>query len=116
MRKWLSGLALLGVLSSSGCGIHGAEPVTAASKRVQARHDAPAAAELTGVIPVAHPAGNRRESRTVENDWDADGIADYRVVITDTFDADGRLLLTSRDEDFEADGIIDSRRLTKYGD
>jgi hypothetical protein len=115
MRKWLSGLVLSCVLTLSGCGIHGAEPVAGASDRLQARQDSPAVTEVAEVKP-AQRAGERRESRTVEDDRDADGIADYRVIITDTFDADGNLLLTTRDEDFEADGIFDARSLTKYGD
>jgi hypothetical protein len=44
----------------------------------------------------AHRVGERRESRIVEDDPDADGIPDYRVIITETFDAEGNLLLTSR--------------------
>lgn len=115
MRKWLSGLALLGVLPFSGCGVQRAESA-AVSDRIQARQEASAAPEVAMDISVAHPAGDRRESRTVEDDWDADGIADHRVIITDTFDADGNLLMSSRDEDFEADGIIDSRGMTKYID
>jgi hypothetical protein len=31
----------------------------------------------------------RRLSRTIEDDPDADGIAQYRVIITDTLDAAG---------------------------
>ena len=116
MRKWLSGLALFCVLPFSGCGVQGAEPAAGAPDRLQPRLELPAAAGVPAAMPVVHRSGDRRESRTVEDDLDADGIADYRVIITDTFDADGNLRLTTRDEDFEADGIFDARRLTKYGD
>jgi hypothetical protein len=66
------------------------------------------------VMPFMPPVGERRVSRTIEDDPDADGIADYRVIITDTFNADGDPISTAREEDFEADGIIDARSVTKY--
>ena len=64
----------------------------------------------------AMPPGPRQVSRTVEDDPDADGIADYRVVITDTLDAEGKLVSTTRSEDFEADGIFDARNTTYFDD
>lgn len=109
MRKWMTGLAIFCVVSLAGCGgARGAQaPVPAANA------DRPALS-----VP---PAGNviPRETqarRTIEDDQDADGIADYRVIITEIFDQNGNLVRTTRDEDFEADGIIDARNVTQYGD
>jgi len=104
MRKWMSGLAFLSVLPLGGCGMGAAGPsAMGAPARAEERQEAPPVAEMPKTMPVVNQAGDRRESRTIEDDPDADGIPDYRVTITDTFDADGNLLLTSRDEDFEAD-------------
>ena len=69
---------------------------------------------MPAVLDALNPL-ERRLSRTIEDDPDADGIADYRVIITDTFDAAGNLESTLREEDFEADGIIDSRVITSFG-
>ena len=105
MRKWMSGLAILYVLWCSGCGARAAEP----------RPGTVVTEPLASVVlPTMPSAGERRVSRTIEDDPDADGIADYRVVITDTFDADGNPISSAREEDFEADGIIDARSVTKF--
>jgi len=115
MRKWMSGLAILSVLPLSGCGAVDAGPSAVGGlARAEVRREPPPLTQLAKAMP-AHRVGERRESRIVEDDPDADGIPDYRVIITETFDADGNLLLTLRDEDFEADGIIDARRTSYFG-
>ena len=115
MGRWMAGVALLSLL---GCSSGGA-PVTApVAEPRPSRPEIPLAAvaieEGPGETPPAWPV-ERRVSRTIEDDPDADGIANYRVIITDTFDAEGNLLSTTRDEDFEADGIIDARSTTYLG-
>jgi len=117
MGKWMVGIAFLGLL---GCSSRGA-PVSAPSAEPKpARFETPLAVAASdperepGEVPAAGPV-DRRVSRMIEDDPDADGIANYRVIITDTFDADGNLVSTTRDEDFEADGIIDARSTTYLG-
>ena len=70
-----------------------------------------------GFEPVAPPppaSAPRRQTRLTERDFDADGIADYRLVTTEVFDAKGNLLEVSQEQDFEADGIIDARETTYF--
>jgi hypothetical protein len=67
-------------------------------------------------LPAAPPPGNRVVSRTIDKDFDADGIADYRLTIRETLDAAGNLVSRSREEDFEADGIVDERVTTWFAE
>lgn len=109
MRKWMTLLAILGPHALSSCsGAHGAPDASSLA--------VPAAPQPRLVpaptLPAAPSPAELRLSRTIEDDPDADGIANYRVVITDTFDAAGNIVSTLREEDFEADGIIDARHAT----
>jgi len=111
MCKWMTLLAILGSNVLWGCsGAQGAQETSP-----------PAAPIAPPAAPRALPAGSpapaeRRLSRTIEDDPDADGIANYRVVITEIFDPAGNLVSTWREEDFEADGIIDSRQVTSFSE
>ncbi len=98
MRKWMTVSRFCGL--PAGCG---ARQRTLRHRGAEPSH---------GRLP--HAACRQRRSRTIEEDPDADGIADYRVIITDTFDADGNPISTAREEDVEADGIIDARSVTHY--
>jgi len=60
-------------------------------------------------------AAGRSSSRTIDSDFDADGIADYRIIISEAFDAAGSLISRTEEEDFEADGIVDTRVTTNFG-
>jgi len=115
MLKWMNGLAILCALACAGCGAKGAEPQPLAAPSSIAVALPKVRSPESGTAVVAAPAaGERRVSRTVEDDRDADGISDYRIIITDTFDANGNLVSTLREEDFEADGIIDARSTTWF--
>ena len=116
MCKWMTLLVILAVSLMAGCngalGAHDPAP--------QEVPRGPAIASQSTVVPdaalaVAPNKSERRQVRTIEDDPDADGIANYRVIITDTFDAAGNMVSTLREEDFEADGIIDSRVMTSFG-
>lgn len=116
MCKWMTLLTILAATVTSGCnGAHGAQD----SPRPLARRSSPVAWQsmsVPGEAPEAAPSPyERRQVRTIEDDPDADGIANYRVIITDTFDAAGNMVSTLREEDFEADGIIDARVMTSFG-
>ena len=116
MCKWMTGLTILWLLGCGGCGARVAEsPESTLAPAVVAGPAAVAEAELANVSRVLPAAVASRASRTIEDDPDGDGIANYRVIFTDTFDAAGDLAGTLREEDFEADGIIDSRLSTSYG-
>ena len=117
MCKWMTLLAILAATAMSGCsGAHGAHD----SAQPTAPRVSPVAWQsmsVPGEAPAAAPSPyERRQVRTIEDDPDADGIANYRVIITDTFDAAGNMVSTLREEDFEADGIIDSRVMTSFAD
>ena len=117
MCKWMTLLAILTVSAMSGCsGAHGAHDTAQST----ASRVSPVALESMSVpseAPAAAPdPPGWRQVRTIEDDPDADGIANYRVIITDTFDAAGNMVSTLREEDFEADGVIDSRVMTSFAD
>jgi hypothetical protein len=65
--------------------------------------------------PQAVPPAEHKVSRNIDSDYDADGIADYRIAISETFDASGNLIRRIEDADFEADGIVDARTVTNFG-
>jgi hypothetical protein len=69
----------------------------------RARVTPPAAAPQTAA------ATGLRETRIVEEDSNADGIADYRCTLTETFDLLGDIETRIIEQDFDADGIVDSR-------
>ena len=101
------GLVFLIAAAQTGCsGAHGsAEPARAPAG--QARLDI-----STPELPAR--AAPRQQTRTTERDFDADGIADYRVFNTEKFDADGNLVSVTEEQDFEADGVIDARDTTDF--
>ena len=118
MCKWMTLLAILTVSAMSGCsGAHGAHRVQRNRRRREScpshRSRCCVPGEVRATAP--NPSG-RQQVRTIEDDPDADGIANYRVIITDTFDAAGNMVSTLREEDFEADGIIDSRVMTSFAE
>ena len=112
--KWMTALMILAASVLGGCSRAdgGAPAPVPAAPRPTVVPIRPAGA----VTPAAPPAGERRVSRTIEQDPDGDGIADSRRIITDTFDASGRLIQRTRDEDFDADGIVDARTTTRFDD
>ena len=112
MGRWMAVIAFLGLL---GCSSGGAPVAAPVAESRPARWETPFATLAVEEGPGETPPVERRVSRTIEDDPDADGIANYRVIITDTFDAEGNLLSTTRNEDFEADGIIDARSTTYLG-
>ncbi len=97
----------------SGCsGHHAPEPPPNKLSVLQAGGvGSPVAQSLATGTPEA--LGTTR-SRIIDEDPDADGIANYRTIITDTFDAGGNLVSTLQEEDFEADGVVDSRVMTSF--
>ena len=115
MCKWMILLLIIAV-GLAGCG--GALGAHDIAQPTPARVPTDASQSMGGPGAALAAAPNTTEGRrvrTIEDDPDADGIADYRVIITDSFDAAGNLVSTLREEDFEADGIIDSRVMTSFG-
>jgi len=102
------GLLILAAAAQTGCsGAHGsAEPPPVPVE--QAPRTEPSALELPARI------APRRQTRTTERDFDADGIADYRVFVIENFDAEGKLVSMTEEQDFEADGVIDARDTTNF--
>jgi hypothetical protein len=105
------------ILLGSGCA---KEDQTALAARSAPKPAVIATARITPAISPAialraerAPAGHS-SSRSYANDYDADGIADYRVTVTRTYDDAGNLISRTREEDFEADGVIDARVVTTF--
>jgi len=98
-------LVVLAAAAQAGCGgaQGGLEPLAVVD---QARVESPGPRPATAVP--------RQQTRSTERDFDADGIADYRVFITESFDAEGRLVAVTEEQDFEADGVIDARDTTNF--
>jgi hypothetical protein len=65
--------------------------------------------------PLASAPTEHTARRSIDSDYDADGIADHRIVISETLDESGNLVRRIEDEDFEADGIVDARTVTNFG-
>ena len=109
MRKWMTGLMILAALTLSACGRADGGVVWQPNK-------AEPAPEGTTALPEPETQADAGYSvtRSIDQDPDADGIADSRLIITETFDAAGNLLSSTQEEDFEADGIVDSRFTTTF--
>lgn len=114
MRKLMTILAISSPFLLAGC--QGPEVTANPVPKPPAVASMSPEAGMPQRVSGAAPPGPRQVSRTIEDDPDGDGIADYRVVITDTFDARGSLVSTSRQQDFEADGIFDARNTTYFDD
>ena len=101
------GLLILAAAAQTGCsGAHGSAESSPAP--VEQAPTEPSAIELPARV------APRQQTRATERDFDADGIADYRVFMTETFDAEGKLVSVTEEQDFEADGVIDARDTTTF--
>ena len=104
----LYGLVILGVAVLSGCSGANGAPLSPPDEL---------AAAPAGIEPVEPPAPTsapRQQTRLTERDFDADGIADYRLVTTEVYDAEGNLVGVTQEQDFDADGVIDARETTNF--
>jgi len=112
MRGLMTGLLIFTALQLAGC--NAADPGIDTSQSKGTMPASPKTPELIRDMSGPSPPAKHSVTRIIEQDPDADGIANSRCIVTETFDAAGNLVSRTREDDFDADGIVDSRRTTEY--